>query len=399
MSDQAVGSQASISIWDETTYGVRPGTPALFKIKSATDGVSLKASVEKLVSKAITSARGVPGSRGGNIGVSGSIPFELPLLGIGKLIKHAVGASVDTAIKLATIGTGLTNLIVKYADTGTPAGAGTVTLSGATLTWAAFGETAGAAVNVSAGGDFTLQSSTASHALHVMVTGTVVGTTATATATVGAAAYLHVISRGALPVGFGAEVAYGDISVYDDYDGLRIDKLSVKVGNSGMVTGSIDVKGKSSSQGVAALGTPTSLAHVPFVHHEATVMDGGASIGVTSFEFDISNELDESHLVGSRYLSQLREGMGSANGKITTLFTDVGMINKVMTETATSARVFFGAVTGSIEFLFPNVKYYGDVGNGISTSKGIVASNDFQADSSVGATDIIVTLINSEATL
>lgn len=396
--NQASGSEASISIWEESAYATRPATPTMFKIGAATEGVTLKRNVEKLTSKALTSARGTPSTRGGNISGSCAIPFELPLLGIGKLLKHVIGtAATPVAVKLVALGSGLTNVIVRNADTGTPAGAGTITKTGANLTWAAQGETAGAAVDVSAGGDFTLQSSVADHAIHIIVTGTIVGTSATAT--VGAAAYKHVITRGALPVGFGIQVAHPDINQFEVGDGARIDTLSCSVSNSGIVTGSMNATFADGDVLGATLGTPTSVAHVPFVHHECTLMDGGAGAEMTAFSFDVANELEGNRNIGSRVISTLREGMGSASGKVTTLFKDASMINKVINETASSLRAFFGAASGSVEFKFPNVKYYGDAGVGIPTAKGLVQPNDWHADHSVGGTDIVVTIINSEATI
>lgn len=397
---QSSGSQASISIWDEVTYGVRPGTPAMQKIKAATDGVGLKGTVDKLTSKALSSSRGISSSRGGDINVGGPIPFELPLLGIGKLLKHAIGVpTAPVAVKLVSLAAGLVNVIALCAEAATPAGAGLLTKTGATLIWTANGDTAGAAVDVSAGGEFTLQSGTAGHALSVLVTGAVTG--ASAVPTVGAAAYKHVISRGALPVGFGAEIAYADIAQYHGFDGLKIESLACSI-SGGLVTGTANIKGQSCTAptGVAS-GTPTSVAHVPFAHHEALLMDGGVAADVTAFSFDITNELDPVRGISSRTISSLREGMGNASGKITTLFQDATMINKVMNETASSLRAFFGASdgSGSVMFKFPNVKYYGDIGVGIPTAKGIVQPNDFQADNSVGGTDIIVTIINSEATI
>lgn len=394
---QASGSGAYVAIWDKTTYGTPEPSPALFKIGAAVDGVSIKSSVEKLTSNALSGSRGLSASRGGAIGVSGSLPFELPLLGIGKLLKHCIGSVTTTGVKLATLGTGLTNVIVRNADSAAPAGAGTLALTGSSLTWAAFGETAGAAVNVAAGGDFTLQSSTASHALHIIVTGTVVGTSATAT--VGAAAYKHVISRGALPVAFGVEVAHADIGQYFDYDDCRAGKLSISIPESGNVTGSIEVTGRSSARNTSALGTPTSVAHSPLVSHELVAMEGGAKIELVNFSFDLDNELDPVKVAGTRYIAGAKEGRGSAMAKITTLFSNGSMYDKVINETASSLRAYFGLAAGSVEFKFPNGKYYGDAAPGIPTSKGIVQSNDFTADNSVGSTDIVVTLINSEATL
>lgn len=398
---QGSGSQASIAIWDEVTYGVRPGTPAMQKIKAATEGVGLKGTVEKLTSKALSSARGIASSRGGDITVGGPIPFEMPLLGIGKLMKYAIGVpATPVAVKLVSLAAGLVNVIALCAETATPAGAGTLTKTGATLIWTANGDTAGAAVDVSAGGEFTLQSGTAGHALFILVTGAVTG--ASAVPTVGAAAYKHVISRGTLPVGFGAEIAYADIAQYHGFDGLKIESLACSVSNSGLVTGTVNIVGQSATApaGVAS-GTPTSVAHVPFAHHEVLLMEGGVAADVTAFSFDIKNELDPTRLLSSRTIGSLREGMGDASGKITTLFQDATMTNKVINETASSLRAFFGASdgSGSVMFKFPNIKYYGDIGPGIPTAKGIVQSNDFQADNSVGGVDIIVTIINSEATI
>ncbi|WP_136419970.1 phage tail tube protein [Herbaspirillum sp. ST 5-3] len=397
--DQATGANSYIAIWEETNYGVRPGSPSLKKIAAAVAGVSLKANVEKLVSNALSSARNVAAARGGNITVSGSLPFELPLLGIGTLLKHAIGPVTTTNVKLVSDDGGLTNVIVKCADSGTPAGAGTLTLTGSSLTWAANGETAGAGVDVSAAGDYTLQSSTASHALTITTTGTVTG--ASAQVTVGAAAYKHVIKRGALPAGLGVEIAHTDIGVYEDFDGCRIDKMSLSVGTSGLVTGSFDVVGKQmTAPSGSALGVPTSVTHAPFVHHEAVILESGESVNAISFDIALMNALDPVRVVGSRNIATAREGRGDLTGKLTTLLEDATMINKVLNETASSNRLFFSTATGSVEFYMPSTKYFGDAGSGIPTDKGIVLGVDYQATNDAGlATDIQVTIINSEATL
>lgn len=394
---QGSGAQSYVAIYDKTAYGTPQGSPALVKIGAATEGVGLKASVEKLTSNALSGARGLSATRGGAIGATGPLPFELPLLGIGKLLKHCIGTVATSGVKLATLGAGLTNIIVKHADSATPAGAGTITLSGSTLTWAAFGETAGAAVNISAGGDFTLQSSVASHALYVMVTGTVTGTSAVAT--VGAAAYKHVITRGTLPAAFGVEIGHTDIGQYFHFDDCKAGKLSISIPESGNVTGSVDVIARSAARATSALGVPTSVAHSPLVSHELVAMEGGAKITVVNLSFDLDNEIDPVKVAGSRYIASAKEGRGSVMAKTTTLFEDGGQYDKVINETASSLRAFFGVSAGSVEIRFPNGKYYGDASPGIPTAKGIVQSNDFTADTSVGGSDIVVTIINSEATI
>lgn len=398
---QGKGSQSSISIWPETTYGVRPGSPVLTKINAATEGVDLAPDVEKLISNAVSDARGTPSTRGGNIKCTATIPFELPLLGIGPLIKQAVGTSATpSAVELVTLGAGITNVIAMYAKDATSVGAGTLALTGTTLTWAAQGETAGAGVDVAAGGEFTLASSVSNHDLYVLVTGTPVGTSATVT--VGAGAYKHVITRSALPVGFGIQVAHADINQFEVANGARIESLSCSIGNSGLVTGSISIVYATAENLGTTVGTPTSLAHVPFAHHECTLMEGGATANVVAFDFNIANELDPSNNLGSRTINSCSEGMGTATGKITTLYEDATMINKVINETASSIRAFFGAASGagSVMFKFPYVKYYGKAGVGIPTKKGLILPSDWHADSNSGAaSDIVVTIINSEATI
>lgn len=397
--DQATGANSYVAIWEESTYGVRPGSPALKKIAAALTGVSVKATVEKVVSNAISPVRNVAQARGGNITVSGQIPFELPLLGIGTLLKHAIGSVSTTSVRLATLATGLENVIVRHADSDTPTGNGTLTFSGSSLTWAAQGDTAGAAVNVSTPGDYILQSSTGSRALHVTTTGAVSG--AGAQVAVGAAGYKHVIKRGALPAGFGIEVGHTDIALYEDFDGCRIDQLSLTLGTSGLVTGSLSIVGKSMSAPTdSALGTPTSVAHDPFVHHEATVLENGVALEASSFDLTLSNALDPQRWVGSRTISSLGAGRGDLTGRLSVLLKNSALISKVLNETSSDTRVFFEAPGGSVDFKMPKIKYFGDAGAGIPTDRGIVLGVEWQAlNDAAAASDIVVTIINSEATL
>ena len=95
---QAQGSLARLSYAEEVIYGVTPVSPAMKLLKAATYGESLGANIAELTSNAINANRAVEYARGGNITVGGSVPFELPILGIGTLMKHALGPATSVII-------------------------------------------------------------------------------------------------------------------------------------------------------------------------------------------------------------------------------------------------------------------------------------------------------------
>lgn len=76
---QATGSAARLTIQAEQTWGVLPATPKATEINAATYGDSLVASTAELVSNAINPNRGILDSRPGQLTISGSVPFELPI--------------------------------------------------------------------------------------------------------------------------------------------------------------------------------------------------------------------------------------------------------------------------------------------------------------------------------
>lgn len=93
---QAIGAQGRITFVPETTWGVTPGSPTMKFIKAATYGESLGGTIEELISNSINANRAIDAMRGGNVDVRGAIPVELPILGIGTLLKHTLGTVVTT---------------------------------------------------------------------------------------------------------------------------------------------------------------------------------------------------------------------------------------------------------------------------------------------------------------
>lgn len=93
---QAIGSKARWTYVQETAWGTTPTTPTMKALAAATYGESMGAQIEELRSNAINSARSVQAVRGGNIDASGSVPFELSIVGMGTMLKNTLGTNVTS---------------------------------------------------------------------------------------------------------------------------------------------------------------------------------------------------------------------------------------------------------------------------------------------------------------
>lgn len=310
---QAVGAFGRIAYVEESTWGTTPGTPAMKLLKAGVYGESLSASIEELQSNSINSNRAVEAVLQGNIDVKGAVPIEVPLLGIGTLLKHALGT-------VNTTGTG---------------------------------------------------------------------------------PYTHVFKRGALPAGLTLEKGFTDIGQYIVFTGCRIDKLSIAVNPQGLVTGSMDVIGKDFS----ASGTPLdasvdTVTHTPFAQHQATFQEGGGAVTLLNLNLNITNGLEPVRVIGSRNIGALTEGKGEVTGDVTVMFENLTLFNKWKNGTATSLKATFTSGAHSLEFYLPSVRYNGEAVPKIASDKGVVVPLPFRAIYDSGeATDIKVTLINTEATV
>jgi len=93
---QAVGAQGQITFVEEVSWGVTPGSPSMKLLKAAVYGESLGAEIETLRSNSINANRAQEEVRGGVKTAGGSIPYELAILGMGTMMKHALGPVVTT---------------------------------------------------------------------------------------------------------------------------------------------------------------------------------------------------------------------------------------------------------------------------------------------------------------
>jgi hypothetical protein len=399
---QARGRKGRLAYVEENTWGTTPSSPSMTQLKAATYGESLGGNIAKIVSNVINARGAQENARGGNIDVSGSLPFELPLVGMGTLFKHALGGA--TTGQDATQTTAITGVEILYAEKGATSGDGSLAYTNSTtkLAWTAPGDTAGTGVDVSGGGDFTLESSTDGEALTVRVTAAnLPGQDESDTITV-QSEYKHRITRGTLPTGLTVEKGFTDIAQYIRFKGIKVNQLSVEVGNSGLASGSLDVMGKEFATATSELGSPSVPTHNPFIHHEATVEEGGATATVQALSMQVMNNLDgDNYPVGSAKRYALPEGDGDLTGSATFFFEDATYLDKWKNETESSLKAAFSNSNGSVTFKMPKIKYFEAGVPMLESAQGIVLPLNYQALASDDPdnTDLVVEIVNDQATI
>lgn len=372
---QTIGRKALFGLFNEATYGVSAGLTVGEKGYLKTNALS--GMIAQIIDETLSGFRGLPQSIEGNKDVSGAITVNVGPQSIGKWLKHLMG-HVATVYAVAVRTTSLVvGVEVLRAQSTSAVGAGTLTFVfvGTTLSWAEQGDTAGAAQNVVAGGDFSL-ASTNGKLLHVRVTaGAIPGANTADTITVGASTtYEHVFApTGTEAVGMtievdlGAEMASG--FRYIQYTGCRFPKGSFKFASSGFIEGNFDVRGAnfSNSAGAPLDASLDDYGHTAFSMFRASIeVDGVNYADAQEVTLDYDNDSDDSEFVigGGGVRGAMTHGFFKPSGSLTALFKDSITLNKAIAGTVCALRiqVYNGTGAGTVgnemvTFRIPDLKF------------------------------------------
>lgn len=96
---QARGVSTTIQIWDETTYGVKPVTPAGERLYYKTNSVG--AQIQRVVDETLSGRRGMQPGVFANNDVTGTLVTTLAPQSCAKLLKHLIGTPTITNIATA----------------------------------------------------------------------------------------------------------------------------------------------------------------------------------------------------------------------------------------------------------------------------------------------------------
>jgi hypothetical protein len=403
---QAIGAMMQLLLQREASFRVRPTPAAAFKLPFTK--YNLGRDPQKVRDPSISSSP-LPGKSGlGDAIVQGSIESILDLRSIGHLLALLLG--VPTTGKAVTKQpTNVTGVTAQYAQSATPAGAGTLTFVSAakTLAWKAQGDaTAGTAVDVSAGGTYTLQSGTASHALTVTVN---TGALASADKSDTDIAVSTTLKCHVFPINLGVrpsallELGHLDTGTYYRTLGAKINKLSYDLtAREQNIT--LDVlAGDETEYATAHDAAPTAYASVRACGSGGVISNGvDATLGtIVSGTIEINNNMTGYPLVDGREgYGLMDQGELNIGGKIKTIFDGAGAYQLARTSTSTRLRVGSTSVDGADTFAL-----YWDIPNTELVEQavpkegksGLFVELDWSAHRDTAGSLPVVTLINDVA--
>ena len=161
---------------------------------------------------------------------------------------------------------------------------------------------------------------------------------------------------------FTIERHHSDINKYLRSTGCSFNSMSLSVAPNSMVTGSFSIIGKSFTVASTAISGATyssETTSAPFDSFTGSVNEGGSSVAVvTGIELSIDNGMEALYVVGSDETLLPSIGKSTVTGSITAYFENSLLIDKFISETASSLEFTLTDQAGnSYIFELPNVKY------------------------------------------
>jgi hypothetical protein len=351
---QAKGASMQLLLQRETTFRIAP-TPDAFKMPFTSYGIGRDP--RKVQDPSISSSP-LPGKSGcGDAVVEGPITSILDMRGIGHWLALLLGVpTVKAAVTKQP--TNVTGVTVNYANAATTAGNGTLTYVAATklLSWAAQGDIAGATVDVTAGGYFTLQSGTADHEIHVTVAAAALPGANQNDADIAVSATLktHVfpIDLNDRPSAL-LELGHTDIGKYYRTLGAKVNSLSYDITAQEQNISLAVIAGAETAEASVFDATPTVLTPLRGCGHGGQLSDGsGTTLGtIVSGDISVSNNMTGQSLAdGLEGFGLIEQGDTNIGGKIRTVFDGAGAYALARASTSTRMRVSSSVANGSDTF-------------------------------------------------
>jgi hypothetical protein len=284
----------------------------------------------------------------GDPSAAGSFESILDLRSIGNWLQLMLGvATVGKAVTNQP--TNITGVTVQYAASDCTTGNGTLTflIAGTTLAWTAPSGTIGTAVNISAGGDFALQSGGGGKTLTVTVTAGSIpaGNQTDSNIAVSATLKAHVfpIDNVIRPSAL-AEMQNPDVTKYFRWNGVKVNKLSSDVLNndqniSGDLICGVEVDPVPTAVFDAA---PTSYSYARACSAKGRVWDGnGTTLGdLAGGTWSMDNQMTGiSYTDGQEGYGTIDQGDLLMSGSLRAVFDGATAWNLARLNTSTRMRI------------------------------------------------------------
>jgi len=235
-----------------------------------------------------------------------------------------------------------------------------------------------------------------------------------AATTTGVNPYVHVFKAGGvLPAGMVIEHDFTDQvtgNFKHMFNGCRVNQLSLTLPQEGFATAAFDILGSTETTSAVSFDTtPTDLGTVPFSGFEASILEGGVSVGsIAEGSITVSNNLDGGSYTidgsgGTR--SAIPEGSVTVTGNIRVLFDSMLMLDKATNQTTSSLQIDLARGNGlgsagneSVSLLVQELRYE-KVGVEVSGAAGIFVTLNFTGffEAGTAATAFQTTIKNAIA--
>lgn len=160
---------------------------------------------------------------------------------------------------------------------------------------------------------------------------------------------------------------FGDLGAgnkpYHLINGIEFGGCDLKIPTSGIATVSFDTIAKTYIPGASApsgstLTPPTTTS--PMDSFTGVVLEGGSAIGViTEANIKFDNKMDRRFVIGSKDTLRPSQGKFSASGNITCYYESAAMLDKFLSDSASSLSIQLSNGTDTFTLDLPNIRYTG----------------------------------------
>lgn len=350
---QARGALVRLLMQKESTYRTAPAAAAVVMPFTNWD---VKRTPNRQANNTVNQSPFREKTSPGDPVVGGSFESILELRTIGYWLQLLLGAPT-TGKAVTTQPVNVTGVTVQYAGSDCTSGAGTLTYvsSGTTLAWTPASGTIGTAVDVSAGGHFTLQGGGGGKTLRVTVTAGAlpVGNQNDATINVSATLKAHAfpINTTLRPSAL-TEAQHSDLGKYYRVLGLKLGELGWDVlGNEQNIRGSVMAAVETEEVAVFD-ANPTVLTAVRACAGKGVISDNSTGLGtIVGGSVGINNNLTGYPCAdGLEGYGAIDNGELTIGGSIRAMFDAGGAYALARDGTSTRMRIESAAVSGADTF-------------------------------------------------
>jgi len=176
----------------------------------------------------------------------------------------------------------------------------------------------------------------------------------------------------------------GATKQYRLFKGMAVSSVNISIAPDQPVNATFNFVGRDMTQSATSVQVAAAADdsdNLPFDSFSGSVTEGGSAIAnVTAIDLTMSNDLSNAFVIGSNIAAEPEYGMMTVTGTITVRYSDAVLINKFLSETASTLSFEVDDQTNANPYTFalPNIRYTGAAAP-IAGTKGRLVTLPFTA--------------------